>query len=116
MDAEHIKLYQKCIELWGSESQLIMLMEECAELIQASSKYYRTGETDELLNEMADVLIMIEQVLTVFSLDMDVLDTIKQEKLNLLQERLVKYNRDNLTLIPQEAHENHNETTQSSLE
>lgn len=58
---------------YGIESQKLMLMEECAELIQAVSKltraeqngkaYETTSSKLALVEEMADVHIMIEQVL-----------------------------------------------------
>ena len=47
------------------ESQIDILQEECAELIQAVSKFRRGGNNPipKILEEMADVTIMIEQVL-----------------------------------------------------
>lgn len=49
---------------YGKEAQLIMLMEECAELIQASSKQLRRKDKsiNHLIEELADVRIMIEQI------------------------------------------------------
>lgn len=50
---------------YGMESQIDIMQEECAELVQAVSKYKRGKDDDfsHLLEEMADVTIMIEQVL-----------------------------------------------------
>lgn len=58
---------------YGIESQKLILMEECAELIQAVSKLTRAEQNGKvyettsaklaLVEEMADVHIMIEQVL-----------------------------------------------------
>lgn len=47
------------------ESQIDILQEECAELIQAVSKFRRGGDNpiSKMLEEMADVSIMIQQVL-----------------------------------------------------
>lgn len=55
---------------YGTENQLRILQEECAELIQAASKYLRAQEAGKpiaqskaaLLEEVADVMIMVEQV------------------------------------------------------
>ena len=49
---------------YGKEAQLMMLMEECAELIQASSKQLRRKDKsiNHLIEELADVRIMIEQI------------------------------------------------------
>lgn len=53
-------------EHYGKDSQLCMLMEECGELIQAANKRLRDPDNfqrkRDLINEMADVLVMIEQV------------------------------------------------------
>lgn len=56
---------KKIADYYGKESQLDILQEECAELVQAVSKYKRGKDDDfsHLLEEMADVTIMIEQVL-----------------------------------------------------
>lgn len=47
---------------YGLESQLDMLQEECAELIQAISKYKRNGSSG-IVEEMADVFILLDQVI-----------------------------------------------------
>lgn len=46
---------------YGLESQLDMLQEECAELIQAASKYRRNSSAD-IMEEIADVYIMLDQI------------------------------------------------------
>lgn len=56
----------RILEHYGIESQRRMLVEECAELIQAISKVERNGSTtktiENLFAEIADVEIMLEQV------------------------------------------------------
>lgn len=52
------KLYREAVRKWGMGLQLGMLMEECAELIQATHKVVRNGTEDRhsinnLANEMA---------------------------------------------------------------
>jgi NTP pyrophosphatase (non-canonical NTP hydrolase) len=56
-------IYQKALLKWGFKNQSIMLMEECSELIQAVSKLHRTGNPEPMYEEMADVRIMVEQIL-----------------------------------------------------
>lgn len=46
---------------YGLDEQLNMLQEECAELIQAVNKYKRT-RTAAIVEEMADVYIMLYQI------------------------------------------------------
>jgi len=63
------KLYRLAWAKWGSEAQFVVFMEECAELIKAVSKYMRFGKKSaqparDLVEEIADVEIMIEQVIT----------------------------------------------------
>jgi phosphoglycerate-specific signal transduction histidine kinase len=47
---------------YGLDEQLNMLQEECAELIQAVSKYRRTGKTSNLYEEITDVKILLQQI------------------------------------------------------
>lgn len=49
-------------EHYGLTNQLNMLQEECGELIQATSKYMRRGDLDGMVDEVADVEIMLAQV------------------------------------------------------
>lgn len=46
---------------YGLDSQLNILQEELAELIQAVSKY-RRGDPSHIIEEIADVYIMLEQI------------------------------------------------------
>lgn len=58
---------------YGHENQLIIAMEECAELAQAVSKALRSKENTvenktHLAEEIADVLIMIENIKLIFNI------------------------------------------------
>ena len=57
---------KQILEHYGAENQRRQLCEECAELIQAAIKYERTSPNLEayshLCEELADVMIMIEQI------------------------------------------------------
>lgn len=88
---------QKCecdqiCKRYGIESQKLILMEECAELVQAVSKLTRAEQNGksfeklkasfDMVEEMADVYIMIEQVLKYYFKDGDSrLDYFIDEKL-----------------------------------
>lgn len=56
-------VWRESIEKYGKETQNIVCMEECAELIQAISKLLRGQDTpehrDNLAEEMADVTICL---------------------------------------------------------
>jgi NTP pyrophosphatase (non-canonical NTP hydrolase) len=61
------KLYRLARAKWGEQSQLMVFIEECSELIQSISKYNRYRKTSaqpsrDLAEEIADVEIMIEQL------------------------------------------------------
>lgn len=49
-------------EHYGLEHQLGLLQEECGELIQAISKYRRHGDKDPMIEELADVEVVIAQI------------------------------------------------------
>ena len=60
----NIQTLKKAIETYGEEPQIRQCMEECAELISALADYAESEEmnTDNLIEEMADVLITCKQV------------------------------------------------------
>lgn len=59
-DKQHA-VWRESIEKYGKTMQSIVCMEECSELIQAVSKRLRgkPGATDNLAEEMADVIICL---------------------------------------------------------
>ena len=62
-------------EHYGLDNQLRILQEECAECIQAVSKYQRAKDAGKpiaqtktaLMEEIADVMIMVAQISAIFS-------------------------------------------------
>ena len=58
------EMINRIADMYGKEPQLVMLMEECGELIQACSKLIRSKDraVNNLIEELADVRIMIEQI------------------------------------------------------
>ena len=75
MTEEQIYKARTIFQHYGLDNQLRILQEECAELIQAVSKYQRAQDAGRpilqaktaLMEEVADVSIMITQVICVFS-------------------------------------------------
>jgi len=69
-------LFKRCFEQWGFEAQMMMLIEECSELIQATSKnLYRKHPAiclkerlDNFAEEMADTQLMIDEFIDYFNL------------------------------------------------
>jgi len=88
------QIYKKAIDKFGKEAQLMVAMEECAELIQAISKLIREEEkgngfgkvAQNLAEEIADVEIMIEQIPIITDLiSRKMIDTVKKRKLERLE-------------------------------
>lgn len=63
------KTAAKIINHYGAQHQLVKLCEECAELTQQAAKCYDKGipYSDDMIEEIADVLVMIEQFKAVMS-------------------------------------------------
>lgn len=87
------KALEECVDTWGVDTQLFMLVEECGELLQAVSKVRRNGTTeaqDNLEEEVADVLIMLYQ--TIYMFDLDHVQEIMDQKQDRLTKRLEDWN------------------------
>lgn len=59
----------KIINHYGTQHQLVKLCEECGELVQQAAKCYDKGlaYSDDMIEEIADVLVMIKQFEAVMS-------------------------------------------------
>lgn len=79
------KICEACLKLWGKPAQTLMIIEECAELIKALTKYNRrfnkTGYS-QVCEEIADVEIMLDQARIMF--DTNLIDNYKEEKITRL--------------------------------
>lgn len=88
MDAEAV--CQEAIDTWGFESQAWMAIEEMGELASALSKLRRGRvEAKEVITEIADVLIMTEQLRLHFG--KEAVDVERNFKLFRLKERIDEY-------------------------
>lgn len=78
------QIYEKALIVWGRTSQMNMLVKECGELIQALQKFnHRHGSVLGVIEELADVEIMCEQMRLIFN--PTEIDEIKEQKLNRLE-------------------------------
>lgn len=87
MDKELVK---KVIHKHGTVTQSMIAMEECSELIQAISKCLRSKEMiptetrEHLIEEMADVMICLEQLMVMYSItDEELISWIERKELRL---------------------------------
>ena len=82
-------------DFYKLETQSRQLNEELAELIQANSKYLRYSDSDvewqylqNICEEVADVQIMIEQMLYLLDIDKQAIEEIKMKKIDRQLERI----------------------------
>ena len=71
----------KVIQAYPKEHQMLMLMEELAELIQATSKLIRYGDTELFLEEFTDVTVMMEEMRQMYHIDDDEVNKRAEKKL-----------------------------------
>jgi NTP pyrophosphatase (non-canonical NTP hydrolase) len=91
-DEERAAVYQAALERWGLTAQFAHLQEECAELIAAVSRYLRGRYGySQVVDELADVIIMCQQFRTVFGAD--AVAAAIDRKTRRLQERLTDQER-----------------------
>ena len=71
----------KIIRLNPKEHQLLIAMEELSELIQAISKHLRYGDMEPLLEEYADVEVIMEELRQMFDIQQKEIDNRCAKKL-----------------------------------
>lgn len=81
------EMINRIADRYGKERQLVMLMEECGELIQACSKQLRRKDKsiNNLIEELADVRIMIEQIEHLYGIKSFVEDEMKYKLIRQLE-------------------------------
>lgn len=84
------KVYDEALIKWGKHNQLVVAIEEMSELQKEICKYFRhEGKDQDLVEEVADVSIMLEQIIFVFDIEDDV-KKVMQEKIRRLERRIGK--------------------------
>ena len=73
---------------YGIEKQLHHLAEECSELAVEASHSARKGVTVKIIEEMADVLIMMEQVIYLANIAIDDIDECISFKIDRQMKRI----------------------------
>ena len=86
IDQEIIK---KAIDKWGKQAQLLMVLEEMSELQKEILKHLNRGQDNlpEIIDETADVEIMLTQLKYIFGIETAVAEHIPL-KLQKIQARL----------------------------
>lgn len=96
MNRTYTKVYEHAIRIFGKDNQMRIAQEECAELIQALSKYHRYGKSKQYADaalanvkeEMVDVQIMLDQLQMIFGFTDKELDEVRAMKTERLAGKL----------------------------
>lgn len=82
--SEREKLYKKAIEIYGIRSQLLMVIEECAELTKEICKNFRgLNNANTITEEIGDVINTLEQIQSYFG--KEEVERKRLEKLTMLK-------------------------------
>lgn len=95
------KKIKKIADYYKLEKQSRQLSEECAELIQATSKYMRYQESSyastvdwkylqDICEEIADVEVMLAQIKYLLNINPKAIEEIKKKKIDRQLERIEK--------------------------
>lgn len=86
-----VHMMQSALDKWGLNAQADQLVEECAELIVALQKHVKRspqpGTLDCVLDEMADVEMMLAQMRVAFGIE----DETFRERIERKFEKLKRY-------------------------
>lgn len=87
--SEEIEIMRAAIRKNGKAMQTVVAIEEMSELQKELSKFIRgKGNRENLIEEVADVLVMITQIQLMYALQDDEVERIMSLKLNRLKERM----------------------------
>lgn len=83
-----MNIYEQAVQKWGKEKQLDMIAEECAELIATIQQFKRGRSALKLIEEWADVELMIEQLYYIFPECVSYKNNQRRFKIKRLRKRL----------------------------
>lgn len=85
---QRAEVYAKALEHFGEENQLTVALEELSECQKEICKFLRGyGNAGNLAEEVADSLIMLEQVIYIFGID-EMVDIQVDRKILRLEDRI----------------------------
>lgn len=84
------EVLQEAIDRYGTNAQLMMVLEEMSELQKEICKFWRGKDNRaEIAEEVADVEIMLAQVRMIFQIE-DIVDDQIEKKIDRLRDRLME--------------------------
>ena len=85
--------YKQAISAYGEKAQKLMAIEEMSELTKEICKDFRGKlNREHLIEEIADVLIMLDQMLILYKISGEEVGLMRIKKVERLKERLEKQN------------------------
>lgn len=91
MQGRESYICKRAVEVFGKDTQLLMYFEEAGELAQAISKDKRGfGSKDNIVEEIADVEIMLEQLKHIYKCH-HVVERMKEQKIMRLSSRIEQH-------------------------
>lgn len=92
---ERCEVYRKAIAKYGAGKQMTVAIEEMSEVIKELCKLKRgIGNRDHLAEEIADAIIVLEQMRMIFNLNASVCDKM-DEKIEELSRKVAERRDDN---------------------
>ena len=100
MNTTEKQIFKRAIEHYGMNDQCQVACEECAELIKALSKYHRVTKhqaydkrkiqrcMNNIVEEVADVSIMIDQIKLMYGISEKSVNAVRAEKVERLRKAL----------------------------
>jgi len=86
-------IYEKAHKEWGAGAQITMVQEECMELALAVSRFLQDRASKRaVMEEMADVSIMIDQLIVTLDISEGDFEEIRKAKLTRLANILAGHN------------------------
>lgn len=73
-------VYNKAKQIFGTQAQVLVAIEECGEFIHAASRFINDRENN-IVEEIGDVLVMMEQLIEVLDIK-DIVAINIEDKLN----------------------------------
>lgn len=84
-------VYQGAVDAYGKQSQEWMIVEELSELTKEICKHQRgENNTQHIIEEIADVMIMIEQAKLIYQIDDTDIKNAIEKKTERLRKRLLE--------------------------
>lgn len=91
MTEKQIEILSNAVQTYGKAHQVDIAIEEMSELTKALLKDRRNiGAIDDVLEELADVYIMICQLMLIFTVDTEMLENQIDYKIRRLQRRILE--------------------------